>query len=107
MLWLNRWSCPPTGVAARYFDDRRVNCDIYLPEWLGRYSKQIFGLLYIIGVAYAVARSRGSPIPWRKRCAASLLALVRYDRLRAEHRIQDVFGEVPPWRSQRWEPALR
>jgi hypothetical protein len=56
VLWLNRWSCPLTAVAARYTDDRRANFDIYLPEWLAYYNKQVFGLLYLAGVAYAVAR---------------------------------------------------
>ena len=60
VLWLNRWSCPLTAVAARYTDDRSANFDIYLPEWLARYNKRIFGPLYILGVAYAVARYLGS-----------------------------------------------
>jgi hypothetical protein len=60
VLWLNRWSCPLTAVAARYTDDRSANFDIYLPEWLARYNKQIFGPLYVAGVAYAVARYLGT-----------------------------------------------
>jgi hypothetical protein len=36
VLWLNRWRCPLTAVAARYTDDRHANFDIYLPEWLAR-----------------------------------------------------------------------
>jgi hypothetical protein len=60
VLWLNRWSCPLTAVAARYTDDRSANFDIYLPEWLARYNKQIFGPLYVAGVAYAVARYLGA-----------------------------------------------
>jgi hypothetical protein len=59
VLWLNRWSCPLTAVAARYTDDRSANFDIYLPAWLARYNKQIFGPLYVAGVAYAVARYLG------------------------------------------------
>jgi hypothetical protein len=59
VLWLNRWSCPLTAVAARYTDDRRANYDIYLPEWLARYNKQIFGPLYVAGVVYALARYLG------------------------------------------------
>ena len=55
VLWLNSWSCPLTAVAARYTHDRRANFDIYLPEWLARYNKQIFGSLYAVGVAYLVA----------------------------------------------------
>jgi hypothetical protein len=60
VLWLNRWSCPLTAVAARYTDDRSANFDIYLPEWLARYNKQIFGPLYVAGVAYAVVRYLGA-----------------------------------------------
>jgi len=55
VLWLNRWSCPLTAVAARYTDDRRANFDIYLPEWLARHNQSIFGTLYVIGCAYLVA----------------------------------------------------
>jgi hypothetical protein len=50
VLWLNRWRCPLTAIAARYTDDRRANFDIYLPEWLARYNKQIFGPLYVAGL---------------------------------------------------------
>jgi len=60
VLSFNRWSCPLTVVAARYTDDRRANFDIYLPEWLARYNKQIFGPLYIGGVVYAVVRYLGA-----------------------------------------------
>src|SRR5512141_1138197 len=55
VLWLNRWSCPLTPIAARYTDDRSANFDIYLPEWLARYNKQIFGPLYVAGLVYLVA----------------------------------------------------
>jgi hypothetical protein len=60
VLWLNRWSCPLTAVAARFTDDRRANFDIYLPVWLAQYNKQIFGPLYVAGVVYAVARYLGT-----------------------------------------------
>ena len=60
VLWLNRWGCPLTAVAARYTDDRRVNFDIYLPAWLAQYNKQIFGPLYAAGVAYLVAMYLGA-----------------------------------------------
>ena len=47
-LVLNRWRCPLTDVAARYTDDRRDNFDIYLPPWLARYNKVIFGWLFAV-----------------------------------------------------------
>jgi len=55
VLALNKWSCPLTAVAARYTEDRRSNFDIYLPEWLAKYNKQIFGPLYVAGVVFALA----------------------------------------------------
>ncbi len=53
---LNKWRCPLTSVASRYTDDRRENFDIYLPEWLAKHNKLIFGALYFAGVVFAVAR---------------------------------------------------
>ena len=56
ILVLNRMRCPLTGVAARYTDDRRANFDIYLPEWLARNNKQIFGTLYVLAVLFLLMR---------------------------------------------------
>ena len=53
-LLLNRWRCPLTPVAARFTEDRRANFDIFLPEWLARHNKLIFGALYLAGVAHLV-----------------------------------------------------
>ena len=54
VLLLNKWTCPLTGVAARYTEDRRDNFDIYLPQLLARYNKHIFGTLYVAGATYAL-----------------------------------------------------
>jgi hypothetical protein len=59
LLVINGWRCPLTDVAARYTDDRRDNFDIYLPEWLARYNKQVFGPLYVLGILFTVARWAG------------------------------------------------
>jgi hypothetical protein len=56
VLAVNRWRCPLTGVAARYTEDRRDNFDIYLPLWLARNNKIIFGLLYLFGILVTIAR---------------------------------------------------
>lgn len=56
ILVFNRMSCPLTAVAARYTADRRANFDIYLPEWLARHNKEVFGLLYVAGILLTVAR---------------------------------------------------
>lgn len=49
VLVANRWRCPLTGVAARYTDDRADNFDIFLPAWLARHNKLIFGALFAVG----------------------------------------------------------
>lgn len=54
VLVVNRRRCPLTGVAARYTDQRQDNFDIYLPLWLARYNKLIFGALYVVGVLYTM-----------------------------------------------------
>jgi hypothetical protein len=55
VLVLNRWRCPLTSIAARYTADRRANFDIYLPEWLAKHNKSIFGTLYFAGIVFALA----------------------------------------------------
>jgi hypothetical protein len=45
---LNHGKCPLTDVAARYTKDRRDNFDIYLPNWLARHIKAIFGALFVL-----------------------------------------------------------
>ena len=54
VLIANRFRCPLTDVAARYTDDRRDNFDIYLPLWLARYNKQIFGTLFVAGMLFTL-----------------------------------------------------
>ena len=58
ILLANGFRCPLTAVAARYTDDRRDNFDIYLPLWLARYNKQIFGTLFVVGVIYTLLQWR-------------------------------------------------
>jgi hypothetical protein len=60
VLAFNRWRCPLTPIAARYTEDRRANFDIYLPEWLARYNKEIFGPLYVAGVVFLAVRWFGA-----------------------------------------------
>jgi len=56
VLMVNHWHCPLTPIAARYTHDRRANFDIYLPEWLARHNKVIFGIAYVAGVLFTLAR---------------------------------------------------
>jgi hypothetical protein len=61
VIAVNRGRCPLTAVAARYTDDRRDNFDIYLPTWLARHNKSIFGALFAAGLLLAWARLTATP----------------------------------------------
>ncbi|MBS1828212.1 MAG: hypothetical protein JST93_23100 [Acidobacteria bacterium] len=54
ILALNNGHCPLTPIAARYTENRAPNFDIYLPQWLARYNKTIFGSLFLTGEAFAL-----------------------------------------------------
>lgn len=56
VLALNRCRCPLTDVAARQTAERAHNFDIYLPERLAQYNKQIFGTLFVLGEIYLAWR---------------------------------------------------
>lgn len=59
ILGANRWRCPLTPIAARYTANREPNFDIYLPRWLARYNKEIFGTLFLLGLIFLLARWAG------------------------------------------------
>jgi hypothetical protein len=54
VLALNQGRCPLTTLAARFTEERADNFDIYLPQWLARYNKQIFGTLFVVNEAIAL-----------------------------------------------------
>ena len=56
VLAANRGSCPLTGMSARHTEQRSANFDIYLPVWLARYNKLIFGTLFVVGGLFVLAR---------------------------------------------------
>lgn len=55
ILALNGGRCPLTDWAARYTTARADNFDIYLPLWLARYNKMIFGTLFLAGESIVAA----------------------------------------------------
>lgn len=57
VLAINRGRCPLTDLAERYTDDRRANFDIYLPLWLARWNKWIFGALFGGAEVYLMLRN--------------------------------------------------
>ena len=48
-LAVNRGKCPLTNLAARFTADRADNFDIFLPNWLARNNKLIFGIIFVAG----------------------------------------------------------
>lgn len=56
ILVANGFRCPLTAVAARYTSDRRANFDIYLPLWIARYNKEIFGTLFVAGILFTLVQ---------------------------------------------------
>jgi hypothetical protein len=48
VLAINGGRCPLTDWAARFTDDRADNFDIYLPNWVARHNKAIFGTLFAV-----------------------------------------------------------
>ena len=56
ILTANRMVCPLTVVARQLSDDPRDNFDIYLPQWLARHNKLIFGILYVAGMLFTAWR---------------------------------------------------
>lgn len=55
-LLINRFTCPLTPIARQYSDSANANFDIYLPEWLARWNKEIFGTLLAAGILLVVWR---------------------------------------------------
>jgi len=56
VLAMNRGRCPLTDLAGRYTEDRADNFDIYLPLWLARRNKAIFGTLFVVGGLFVLGR---------------------------------------------------
>ncbi|RPI06348.1 MAG: hypothetical protein EHM64_03255 [Ignavibacteriae bacterium] len=57
VIVLNAWKCPLTGIARNYTDEQTANFDIYLPETVARYNKEIFSaILFLILLLYLYHR---------------------------------------------------
>jgi hypothetical protein len=54
VLAINTGRCPLSNLAERFPRDTRSNFDIYLPEWLARWNKLIFGAVFAAGEGLAV-----------------------------------------------------
>lgn len=56
VLLLFKMFCPLTLIARRYSDSKKANFDIFLPEWLAKYNKEIFTSIYVVGVVLVLIR---------------------------------------------------
>ncbi|AKQ47330.1 hypothetical protein TH63_19465 [Rufibacter radiotolerans] len=55
LLIFNRF-CPITLIARKYSDSQQDNFDIYLPNWLARYNKEIYTTIFLVACAILVYR---------------------------------------------------
>ncbi|MDZ7267693.1 MAG: hypothetical protein ONB48_16270 [candidate division KSB1 bacterium] len=56
VLLRNSGHCPLTLMAAKYTANRDDNFDIFLPNWLARHNKIIFGTIGLAGVMLVIYR---------------------------------------------------
>lgn len=53
VIVINAWTCPLTNIARRYTVDEAPNFDIYLPQTIAKFNKEIFSaILFIILLIY-------------------------------------------------------
>lgn len=57
VIVINKWQCPLTPIAAQHTVNRAPNFDIYLPVWLAKYNKEIFGTILVVGIVLLIVRS--------------------------------------------------
>ncbi|WP_407523904.1 hypothetical protein PDL71_00130 [Lacibacter sp. MH-610] len=55
-LLVFKWFCPLTVWARKYSDSSRHNFDIYLPEWLAKHNKLIYGILFSLSLLILLVR---------------------------------------------------
>ena len=61
VLAFNRCRCPLSDLAARFTPEAAPDFDIYLPTWLARNNKLIFGTLFVAGGLLTLAEWLISP----------------------------------------------
>jgi hypothetical protein len=57
VLVIFKMVCPLTIIARKYSNSVKSNFDIYLPEWLAKYNKQVYSILLgvvIVALIYRV-----------------------------------------------------
>jgi hypothetical protein len=57
VLLFFKMMCPLTIVTRKYSDSTKENFDIYLPNWLAKYNKQIYTTFFIIIILGLIYRT--------------------------------------------------
>lgn len=48
VILVNSWKCPLTNVARRYSNKDAANFDIYLPNTIAKFNKEIFSVILLV-----------------------------------------------------------
>ena len=56
VLMLFKQICPVTLIARKYSDSAKDNFDIFLPNWLAKYNKQIYSVIVFIAIIILIYR---------------------------------------------------
>jgi hypothetical protein len=56
ILLVFRNICPVTLVARKYSHSQKANFDIYLPNWLARYNKEIYSIIVLSAIIVLIFR---------------------------------------------------
>ena len=59
ILLLVGWRCPLTVVGEKHTVNHETGFDIFLPRWLAKHNKAIFGTLFGIGAVLVILRLLG------------------------------------------------
>jgi hypothetical protein len=55
-LLIFKTTCPITLIARKYSGSASDNFDIFLPNWLAHYNKQIYSFIVLIGILVLIYR---------------------------------------------------
>lgn len=56
VLLIFKMKCPLTVIARKYSDSAKDNFDIYLPNWLAKYNKEIYTIILAFVVLILIGR---------------------------------------------------
>jgi hypothetical protein len=56
VLLIFKMKCPLTVIARRYSSSTRNNFDIFLPNWLAKYNKLIYTIIFVVSLIILLYR---------------------------------------------------